>query len=209
MFAPRTSLLPKVRASYALWWWCPCSLLFQCCLLVGLTTAAVADTIRTSLGPRGMDKMIQDGDGEVLITNDGATILSHMQVCLYAAEKQWRVSLHCLLVSRRLFRYSTPPQKCWWNCLRPKILRRAMAPPLWLFCAVPCWTNALIYLPKVCFAVHFLGMCAPHSPLRCCAVDPQASTPQLCLSHTNLLCRKPWRSWKGMRLLLCISVFVV
>ena len=41
---------------------------------------AVADTIRTSLGPRGMDKMIQKGEGEVLITNDGATILSQMQV---------------------------------------------------------------------------------------------------------------------------------
>ena len=41
---------------------------------------AVADTIRTSLGPRGMDKMIQRGDGEVLITNDGATILSELQV---------------------------------------------------------------------------------------------------------------------------------
>lgn len=40
----------------------------------------MADTIRTSLGPRGMDKMIQKGDGEVLITNDGATILSQMQV---------------------------------------------------------------------------------------------------------------------------------
>lgn len=36
---------------------------------------AVADVIRTSLGPRGMDKMIQDARGEVLITNDGATIL--------------------------------------------------------------------------------------------------------------------------------------
>jgi T-complex protein 1 subunit delta len=36
---------------------------------------AVADVIRTSLGPRGMDKMIQDAKGEVLITNDGATIL--------------------------------------------------------------------------------------------------------------------------------------
>ena len=41
---------------------------------------AVADTIRTSLGPRGMDKMIQKGEGDVLITNDGATILSQMQV---------------------------------------------------------------------------------------------------------------------------------
>jgi len=41
---------------------------------------AVAETVRTSLGPRGMDKMIQKGDGEVLITNDGATILSQLQV---------------------------------------------------------------------------------------------------------------------------------
>lgn len=41
---------------------------------------AVADTIRTSLGPRGMDKMIQKGEGDVLITNDGATILSQLQV---------------------------------------------------------------------------------------------------------------------------------
>jgi len=40
----------------------------------------VADAVRTSLGPRGMDKMIQKGDGEVLITNDGATILSQLQV---------------------------------------------------------------------------------------------------------------------------------
>jgi T-complex protein 1 subunit delta len=41
---------------------------------------AVADVIRTSLGPMGMDKMIQDGKGEVLITNDGATILKQMDV---------------------------------------------------------------------------------------------------------------------------------
>lgn len=40
----------------------------------------VADAIRTSLGPRGMDKMIQRGDGEVIITNDGATILGQMSV---------------------------------------------------------------------------------------------------------------------------------
>jgi T-complex protein 1 subunit delta len=40
----------------------------------------LADIIRTSLGPRGMDKMIRDGRGEVTITNDGATILKQMQV---------------------------------------------------------------------------------------------------------------------------------
>lgn len=42
--------------------------------------AAVADAIRTSLGPRGMDKMIQTGKGETLITNDGNTMLKSMAV---------------------------------------------------------------------------------------------------------------------------------
>jgi T-complex protein 1 subunit delta len=41
---------------------------------------AVADAVRTSLGPKGMDKMIQSGNGEVTITNDGATILNQMSV---------------------------------------------------------------------------------------------------------------------------------
>ncbi|CDJ45473.1 T-complex protein 1 subunit delta [Eimeria tenella] len=41
---------------------------------------AVSDAIRTSLGPRGMDKMIQDARGGVLITNDGATILEQISV---------------------------------------------------------------------------------------------------------------------------------
>ena len=36
--------------------------------------------MRTSLGPRGMDKMISSPQGEVVITNDGATILKQMQV---------------------------------------------------------------------------------------------------------------------------------
>jgi len=45
-----------------------------------IAAKAVADTIRTSLGPRGMDKMIKRGEGDVIITNDGATIISQMQV---------------------------------------------------------------------------------------------------------------------------------
>ncbi|XP_037928423.1 T-complex protein 1 subunit delta [Teleopsis dalmanni] len=47
---------------------------------------AVCDAIRTSLGPRGMDKMIQAGNGEVSITNDGATILKQMKVLHPAAK---------------------------------------------------------------------------------------------------------------------------
>ena len=45
-----------------------------------IAAKAVADAVRTSLGPRGMDKMIQSETGEVIITNDGATILDRMQV---------------------------------------------------------------------------------------------------------------------------------
>jgi len=40
---------------------------------------AVADAVRTSLGPRGMDKMLSSATGDVIITNDGATILD--KVC--------------------------------------------------------------------------------------------------------------------------------
>jgi len=47
---------------------------------------AVADAVRTSLGPRGMDKMIQSGKGDVTITNDGATILKQMQLVHPAAK---------------------------------------------------------------------------------------------------------------------------
>jgi len=47
---------------------------------------AVADAVRTSLGPRGMDKLMTLSDGEVLISNDGATILSKMNVLHPAAK---------------------------------------------------------------------------------------------------------------------------
>ncbi|CAA7408503.1 unnamed protein product [Spirodela intermedia] len=47
---------------------------------------AVADAVRTSLGPKGMDKMIASASGEVIITNDGATILNKMEVLQPAAK---------------------------------------------------------------------------------------------------------------------------
>ena len=40
----------------------------------------VAETVRTTLGPKGMDKMIVDSMGNITITNDGVTILEEMQV---------------------------------------------------------------------------------------------------------------------------------
>ena len=41
---------------------------------------AVADSVRSTLGPKGMDKMLVDGMGDVVITNDGATILKEMDI---------------------------------------------------------------------------------------------------------------------------------
>jgi len=40
----------------------------------------VAETVRTTLGPKGMDKMLVDGMGDITVTNDGVTILEEMQV---------------------------------------------------------------------------------------------------------------------------------
>ena len=45
-----------------------------------LAAKAVCNILRTSLGPKGMDKMLQSPDGDVTITNDGATILEQMRV---------------------------------------------------------------------------------------------------------------------------------
>ncbi|MFH1637658.1 MAG: thermosome subunit alpha [Candidatus Woesearchaeota archaeon] len=40
----------------------------------------VAETVRTTLGPKGMDKMIVDSIGDITVTNDGVTILNEMQI---------------------------------------------------------------------------------------------------------------------------------
>jgi len=41
---------------------------------------AVSESVRTTLGPRGMDKMLVSDSGDVVITNDGATILEEMDI---------------------------------------------------------------------------------------------------------------------------------
>jgi len=41
---------------------------------------AVGDAVRTTLGPKGMDKMLVDNLGDIVITNDGVTILDEMQI---------------------------------------------------------------------------------------------------------------------------------
>eukprot|EP01102_Stenamoeba_stenopodia_P001855 TRINITY_DN1167_c0_g1_i1.p1 TRINITY_DN1167_c0_g1~~TRINITY_DN1167_c0_g1_i1.p1 ORF type:complete len:534 (-),score=128.96 TRINITY_DN1167_c0_g1_i1:175-1776(-) len=53
---------------------------------------AVADLIRTSLGPRGMDKMISTANGENIISNDGATIMQQLKVQHPAAKMLVEIS---------------------------------------------------------------------------------------------------------------------
>ncbi|NJD54482.1 MAG: thermosome subunit [Candidatus Methanoperedens sp.] len=53
---------------------------------------AVADAVRTTLGPKGMDKMLVDAVGDVVITNDGATILRKMDIKHPAAKMMVEVA---------------------------------------------------------------------------------------------------------------------
>lgn len=45
-----------------------------------LAARSISNILRTSLGPKGMDKLLVSPDGDVTITNDGATILSQMEI---------------------------------------------------------------------------------------------------------------------------------
>lgn len=45
-----------------------------------LAAKLVAETVRTTLGPKGMDKMLVDSFGDIVVTNDGVTILKEMHI---------------------------------------------------------------------------------------------------------------------------------
>ncbi len=45
-----------------------------------MAARVIAEAVRTTLGPKGMDKMLVDSLGDVVITNDGVTILKEMDV---------------------------------------------------------------------------------------------------------------------------------
>ena len=52
----------------------------------------VAEMLRSTLGPRGMDKMLIDSLGDITITNDGATILDEMDIQNPAAKMMVEVA---------------------------------------------------------------------------------------------------------------------
>ncbi|MCX6751069.1 MAG: thermosome subunit, partial [Candidatus Pacearchaeota archaeon] len=45
-----------------------------------LAARIVADTVKTTLGPKGMDKMLVSAAGDITVTNDGVTILEEMEI---------------------------------------------------------------------------------------------------------------------------------
>lgn len=45
-----------------------------------LAARVVAETVKTTLGPKGMDKMLVDRTGNIIVTNDGVTILEEMEI---------------------------------------------------------------------------------------------------------------------------------
>lgn len=57
-----------------------------------MAALAIAESVRSSLGPKGMDKMLVDGFGDVTISNDGATILDEMEVQHPAAKMMVEVA---------------------------------------------------------------------------------------------------------------------
>ncbi len=45
-----------------------------------LASRVISETVKTTLGPKGMDKMLVDRAGNVIVTNDGVTILGEMEI---------------------------------------------------------------------------------------------------------------------------------
>lgn len=57
-----------------------------------LAAKLVADAVKTTLGPKGMDKMLVDATGDITITNDGVTILEKMEIEHPAAKMMVEIS---------------------------------------------------------------------------------------------------------------------
>jgi thermosome len=51
-----------------------------------MAAVVIAEAVKSALGPRGMDKMLVDGFGDITVSNDGATILKEMDVAHPAAK---------------------------------------------------------------------------------------------------------------------------
>lgn len=96
---------------------------------------AVVDVVRTTLGPRGMDKLIHDDQGSVTISNDGATIMKLLQIVHPAA--------HTLVQAQ-------PPPPTWPQPFPPRVLAPLTCIPSKLVAAA----QAGVHSPCGCGALH-------------------------------------------------------
>jgi len=71
----------------------------------------IAEIVKSSLGPRGMDKMLVDSLGDVTITNDGATILKEIDVQHPAAKMLVEISKTTDNEGRRWNNFSSYPRR--------------------------------------------------------------------------------------------------
>ncbi len=87
--------------------------------------SAIVDAIRTTLGPRGMDKLIVDNRGKATISNDGATIMKLLDVVHPAAKTLVEIAKsqvyfiilsflksYFTLINLKVYRFTLP-----WYCL--------------------------------------------------------------------------------------------
>ena len=59
----------------------------------------ISEAIRSALGPKGMDKMLLDSFGDVVITNDGATILKEIDIASKTGKDNLEVALEGFVAS--------------------------------------------------------------------------------------------------------------
>jgi chaperonin GroEL (HSP60 family) len=57
-----------------------------------MAARTIAEVVKSTLGPRGMDKMLVDTLGDVTVTNDGATVLDEIDVQNPAAKMMVEVA---------------------------------------------------------------------------------------------------------------------
>eukprot|EP00871_Galdieria_phlegrea_P002954 jgi/Galph1/365/GphlegSOOS_G5124.1 len=69
-----------------------------------LAAKAVSDTIRTTLGPRAMLKMVLDAMGGIVLTNDGNAVLREIDVSHPAAKTLYREGIHPRIVVNAYFK---------------------------------------------------------------------------------------------------------
>ena len=92
-----------------------------------LAASSIANIVKSSLGPVGLDKMLVDDIGDVTITNDGATILRLLEVEHPAA----KVGEIALIFADAPVTSTLFCTRFWWNWLNFRTKRSATAPLPW------------------------------------------------------------------------------